>query len=466
MPLDLADALRRHLLQRFPAGRDYPRAALHAEGMPALVAAFLDRALDRWLEIEREGLRSNWFDFDAPAVQEAEARFFSVLARTARVPAEAWEATLGGSIDLVVRFLTVPARALTDALFEGESDPLPTVRLRERLRLFAAYLYFPEVAAAYLDKKQPATLDPDTLFDLLDRIDRRIVREYTPDDWLALLEPIFTLARVVPDFDGIPASLLQDFFAAKGYGHVADALEPHVGQTVDEAELRQILDAELGAEGTEPQTQPEELPPPLSDPEPPRADVSAEKPDEPAEPEGASDDGAGSSEPGDAKPDAEVGVANGESVPLWRRFAPDSEPEAQPGDGEENPPAPLWKRFTVEREVPEEPPLDPVEAAAERQLATTVSARPETITARESVAAVEARVLGEVSGGARARYVKHLFQGDDRAYANVLRTLDEAGSWTEASQVIARDVFRPYKVNIYGEHAVAFTDAVEARFRT
>src|SRR5690606_34860470 len=149
-----SDALRRHLLQRFPADRDYPRAALHAPGMPPLVATFLERALDRWLEIEREQFRSEWFDFDDPTVQAAEERFFETLARTARVPAEAWKPTLSGAVDLVVRFLTIPARALTDALFEGDSDPLPTPEIRRRLRLFAAYLYFPEVAAAYLDKKQ------------------------------------------------------------------------------------------------------------------------------------------------------------------------------------------------------------------------------------------------------------------------------------------------------------------------
>src|SRR5690606_13818725 len=177
---------------------------------------------------------------------QAEARFFDTLARTARVPAEAWKATLGGAIDLVVRFLTVPARALTDALFEGDSEPLPTPEIRRRLSLFAAYLYFPAVAAAYLDKKQPDTLDPATLYDLLDRIDRRIVADYRTDDWLGLLAPLFTLARTVPAFDGVPASLLQRFFRAKGYDAVAARLEPLAETAVDEPTLRRLLVAEIG----------------------------------------------------------------------------------------------------------------------------------------------------------------------------------------------------------------------------
>lgn len=472
MPLDLADALRRHLLQHFPADRDYPRAALHADGMPPLVAAFLDRALDRWLEIERDGLRSDWFDFESPAVQEAESRFFGVLARTARVPAEAWEATLGGSIDLVVRFLTVPARALTDALFEGESDPLPTAQLRERLRLFAAYLYFPEVAAAYLDKKQPETLDPDTLFDLLDRIDRRIVQEYSPEDWLALLEPLFTLARAVPHLDGVPASLLQDFFAAKSYGGIADVLEPHAGGTVDEPTLRHILTDELGASAshesappeTQEETEPEE---PDASQEPALAEEAkpAEEPEmaDPGSPDDESEERDG---PADAtgEPESSAPEQDEGSVPLWQRFAHDPEPTDDPETDDES--APLWKRFAGDPDGGvAAPPRDPVEAAAEHALAPSTPSVSQTSGAPASVATVEARVLGSVTGGARARFVKHLFRGDERAYATVLRTLDDTESWTEASRVIARDVFRPYKVNIYGEHAIAFTDAVEARFR-
>ena len=466
MPLDLADALRRHLLQRFPADRDYPRAALHAPAMPPLVAAFLERALDRWLEIEREQLRSDWFDFDAPSVQDAESRFFDVLAQTARVPAEAWKPTLGGAVDLVVRFLTTPARALTDALFEGDSDPLPTPEIRRRLKLFAAYLYFPEVAAAYLDKKQPESLDPDKLFDLLDRIDRRIVREYTPEDWLALLEPLFTLARTVPSFDGVPASLLQRFFQAKGYDEIAEALGAHIGSTVDEDTLRRLLTPDAG---TVPAAEPDRT---LGDENGVEIEVvkTAETEEdfqtetveasEETEPPLAERQAPQEVEPQEVNPqeeqELEAPSPADEPVPLWQRYAGSQAAERDERvtdtreDEAEDAPAPLWKRFSRE--------TAPTPAAA----ASAVSSAP---SGPASLATIEGRVLGPTSAGQRMRYVKHLFKGDERAYANVLRALDDAGSWTEASRVIARDVFRPYKVNIYGEHAVAFTDAVEARYR-
>jgi hypothetical protein len=47
----------------------------------------------------------------------------------------------------------------------------------------------------------------------------------------------------------------------------------------------------------------------------------------------------------------------------------------------------------------------------------------------------------------------------------VLRRLAEADNWNEASQIIASDIFRKHKVNIYSDAAVHFTNAVESRFR-
>lgn len=408
--MPLADALRRHLIQQFPADRAYDRVAIYADAMPPLVAAFLDQTLDRWTALEREQLRSDWFDFEDDQVREAEARLFDALGPTARVPASAWEDTLGGAVDLVVRFLTIPARALTDAIFEGEADPLPAETVRERLDLFAAYPYLAERAAVYLDRHPAASLDPDALFALLDRADRREVVGHEPSDWIALLQPLFDLAAGVPTLGGVPAATLAAFFEAKGEGAMAERLDTHVGTTLDEAALRDLLSAEHEATATE-----------------------ASSEDEPIEP-------------------IATGDAGDASVPLWQRFAQES------GDGSVNTrfgsddvdppsasdaPVPLWQRLTP---APPAPLSEP--APSPRVLDD-----------------LEERVLGRVAPERRARFVKHLFRGDAGKYATVLHALESAGSWTEASQIIARDVFRPFKVNIYGEHAVAFTDAVEARFR-
>ncbi|MEP0547322.1 MAG: hypothetical protein ABJF88_10355 [Rhodothermales bacterium] len=569
MSLDLSAALRRHLLQRFPPTRDYPRAALRAAGMPPLIGGFLDRTLDRWVEIERAQIHSDWFDFAIADVAEAEERFFGALSRTARVPAAAWKGTLGGTVDLVVRYLTTPARALTDAIFEGSADPLPADAVRARLPMFDAYPYFADIGGAYLERKRTETLEPPDLFGLLDRIDRRFVSEFGPDEWVDLLAPLFALARQVPEFDGVPASLLKRFFEMKGEPDLAMPLGKLAGTALDEAALHALIADVLDedpvgvapvrtnghAHASAPAPEPAAEEAEEIDDEPLAADAEetvgegqaeADEPDadeveavemksevpesdeleleelELDEPE-ASDEALGVAsedlepepeaylvEPDLSEPDlhapdltepelsladaddeapvaderlADEGAAEAEvedAVPLWQRFAASGdanvnaqfsddlaeapadvdEPEAEPDA------APLWKRFFGRPdERPAAPPLPARSDSVSPDLVPQEPARPERPARASSLEELERRVLGASTSGQRTRFVKHLFAGDAGKYATVLHTLDDVDTWTEASQVIARDVFRPFRVNIYSEHAVAFTDAVEARFR-
>lgn len=488
----LAAPLRRHLLQHFPADRAYPRAALRAAGMPPLVAAFLDRMLDRWVEIEHERFRddvltSDWFEADDADVQRTERALFDALRRSARVPAEAWEDTLGGAVDLVARFLTVPARALADAIFEGAPEPLPTATVRARLALFDAYPYLAEVAAAYLGRKQPDTLKPSELFTLLDRIDQRFVGEYGREDWIALLAPLFALTQHVPALDGVPASLLTQFFEAKGYDDLADLVADHDAEVLTEAALRDVLTPAF------PDAPSPDAPDPELRPEPEPAEplerelvLGNGEPEhrEPAPPRAADES------VGDASVDTPTDAATAEvsnepsedgARPLWERFAehtsdgdnvnarfgppqtdaPHSETSSDDADA-----TPLWKRFFARPEAAQNAePSAPDFPDAVTDTAEAPEPPPAPASTGGSLDDLEQRVLGPMPPSQRKRFIKHLFRGDAGKYATVLHTLDAADSWTEASRIIGRDVFRPARVNIYGEHAVAFTDAVEARFR-
>ncbi len=423
--MPLAAALRQHLIQQFPADRAYDRVAIYADAMPPLVAAFLDQTLDRWTDLERARLRSDWFDFEDDEVREAEARLFDALGTTARVPATAWESTLSGAVDLVVRFLTIPARALTDAAFEGEPHPLPVETIRERLDLFAAYPYLTDAAEVAL-RDRTGDLLPDDVFALLDLADRKAVRGYGPDEWVTLLAPLFDLARLT-ELGGVPVSALRDFFEAKGEDALADRVSAQAETVLDEAALLDVLASEDGGQ---------------------KAASSEQKAEE-------------GTAVVDDEPVVEQGAVDEAPVPLWQRFAQDS------GDGS------VHTRLgdsTPSIEPADEPPLWQTLAAPRSETSSRPAAPSAESLAPKSVGSsaldeLEERVLGRTSSGQRSRFVEHLFRGDAGKYVTVLHALDEASSWTEASQVIARDVFRPFKVNIYGEHAVAFTDAVEARFR-
>lgn len=128
--------------------------------------------------------------------------------------------------------------------------------------------------------------------------------------------------------------------------------------------------------------------------------------------------------------------------PLWRRIARQQSPQAAAAVTEEE--TPLWKQFAHD---PEAPIPAPAQAAAPLTLDE-----------------LEGRVLGD-DDDRRDWFVDELFSGSPSAYHQTLASLDDARSWTEATQIIAREVFRKHRVNIYSEPAVAFTDAVEAQVR-
>jgi hypothetical protein len=148
--------------------------------------------------------------------------------------------------------------------------------------------------------------------------------------------------------------------------------------------------------------------------------------------------------------EADTDGPDGGEEPLWRRLArqqgaaaePPAEPVREPED------EPLWTRF--------------VQADAQAKRAGGPDAGPSPAALPE-LDAVERRVLGDGAAEQRAWYVAELFEGSDADYHRTLAALDGAASWTEATQIIARDVFRKHRVNIYSEPAVAFTDAVEAQ---
>lgn len=145
--------------------------------------------------------------------------------------------------------------------------------------------------------------------------------------------------------------------------------------------------------------------------------------------------------------------ANEEDEPLWRRLVRDqgAEPDEELAREDETP---LWKRFaqTDEEGTLPSPPAAPDSEAVADDAPTDTPLHD-----------LERRVLGDGPDERRAWFVAELFSGSPGEYHRTLASLGAARSWTEATEIIAREVFRKHRVNIYSEPAVAFTDAVEAR---
>ena len=151
-------------------------------------------------------------------------------------------------------------------------------------------------------------------------------------------------------------------------------------------------------------------------------------------------------------------------------------PAASTPPASDDGPAPRWKQFQQQQSASSD------ETRASNDLPRWAQFKPrpedgggeasgsESSDSRSSwageLATLERHVLGTAQPDARQEYVQELFDSSIEDYRDVLQRLHRASTWGEASQIIARDVFRANKVNIYSDTAVQFTDTVEARFRS
>src|SRR5690606_28921571 len=426
-------ALAEHLLTRLPPGEAYGRADLAR--LPVPVAHYLGGVLDRRLAREAALPESDWFDGRAEAVREAARAWHTAVRAAARVPAEAWETTVRTAARQLLAYLVTPVETLADWVFaDGPAAP-PVERVRARMAAFPPYPYLREIAESYLDRKGVTTLERPEFERLLRRIDRRMVGDYGTADWMVLLEPLFELVGALPGREGaVPTPLLQRFFEARALGDLARDLAGPDAYAA--ATLRVRLATLL------PDLDDSSLP---VDP----SDVEEELAEADDEPRGAADLG------------TEEGPERDEPEPLWQRLArqraaepepplpaPEPEPEPMPAREPEGESEPLWKRFAGPEARDDESDDESGDAP----------------TRRETLAQLETRVLGPHATERRDWYKQHLTGGDEARYAALLRELDAARDWSAAIRVLGAHYKREH-VPIYSDAAVAFTDDVEARFR-
>jgi len=459
--------------------------------MPTPVRHFLVHLLRHQGRHERDRLQqagSAWFDYTAPGVQDAMSDVQDALFRSARVPAEEWTSTLQQATQYVTAHLFRPAPILTNFVFGQDPGSLPLDRVRWRMRFFQAYSYLPNAVEAYAERREVQSFPRDDFEQFLIQIDQRLTGDYSRDQWMDLLQPLLDLTETATGRTEMPIRRLRAFFADKNHDLAVRRLQQLEGdgQTrIGTTGLRRVLRPERSPEQRD----------------------SAEQRAPEAEPLGSA---SGTSSGNPHRFDAGVltaGAATDEATPLWKRFqqrptatgggatdggaaTDDPAGEKESGSG-----SPLWAQFRASRrgsraasfeaadlestsdlEATSDPPTDEAVPPATEPLSGTPFASPGADAAatesastngadRMALEALERHVLGRSDPPQRGVFVRQLFRGDLDGYTDVLRRLHHAENWGEASQVIARDVFRAHKINIYSDAAVAFTNAVEQRFR-
>ena len=519
-----AEALARRLLKDLPGRQPVARAAV--DRLPPAVAGLLHARLNARVDREATLPMTPWVDYDHASARDAQATWREAARASAQIPPDAWEDMLAEASQLAVAHLAQPARTLSATVFADEQkdddlelaapEPLPTPLVLDRLRAFGPYPYLIEIVERYVDKKGLGHIDRDGLERLLLRIDSRMVAGFSADEWVDLLDPLFELLG-----GRAPADLLRLAFEARDQSALSDGL---AGDAMTRAALRAHLETALtpaeapSHEASVPQLDAE---PPVADvaPEaPPEPEISPEPEATPdPEPTPATDELAPEDRPverttlahafevelrrpsppvigskfnapeevapddsdvlGPARPveiveamepmvsldeptgsitDAVVtetleGATASDDEPLWKRLAGPQGARPAPQAADSEAATPLWAQFS------KEPP------AASPTPAPTPPARAPELRAQASLDTLELAVLGASDTDRRAWYTEELFSGNATDYETTLRQLDAARTWTEATGIIARDVFRKHSVNIYSDPAVTFTDAVEAQ---
>lgn len=508
---EASESLFEFLIENFPSERSYSRSDIEQDPMPPLLSHFLTQTLQHKLEVEVEHLRtvrSPWFDYDHADVQNSYKSFVSSLAHHSFIPSEEWRANLKRATKLVIAHLVLPTHTLVEYIFHEGEGPLPAPVIYRQLIYFAAYPYLREAVEAFLKQRQLNEIDRTRFSSLLTQIDKHMTANYTADDWLRLLKPMFDLTRRIPltNKQGAPIDLLSMFFGDKDAYEIQERLqvekELHRTIMINEVGLRRVIEGSV--EPYEQKLVPTQKPAPepaAPAPEAPEPDKESSQPRETPE----SNDSASPKplweqyQKGTIKPAAKP-VTNGRepqppksdepAIPLWMQFqkkpqVPTPKPTgsapvapSQPAPVVPPQPAPVASKPAPAVQPQPSPPAPEMTAPTplvENGASQAPEATPEPETNQQPPSAphpenmtleqLEFSALGLYGTSNRDMFIEHLFAGSPNSYRTILMQLHTLSTWTMASHLIAEEVFKKNNVNIYSPAAIMFTESIEEQYK-
>ena len=502
---EASESLFEFLTENFPSERSYSRSDIEQDPMPPLLAHFLTQTLQHKLEIEVEHLRSirsPWFDYDHVNVQDSYKSFVSSLAHHSFIPSEEWRANLKRATKLVIAHLVLPTHTLVEYIFHEGEGPLPAPVIYRQLVYFAAYPYLKEAVEAFLKQRQLKEIDRTRFSSLLTQIDKHMTANYTADDWLRLLKPMFDLMRRIPLTSklGAPIDLLSMFFGDKDAYEIQERLqvekELHRTTMINEVGLRRVLEGSV--EPFEQKLTPTTRPAPPQPEQkkttpsaPPQKQEVQEKQTTPEPSQVQAEEQPNSPKPlweqfqqNKVKP-PEKPVSNGrepkppktddQAIPLWMQFqnkpevpapkpvssSPGVEQQARPAPEPQTQYAPPSPAINPSPAAPINGTLPNTAPATEGAKETQPKLDPETMTLEQ----LEFSVLGLYGTSNRQMFIEHLFEGSSNAYKLTLMRLCTLSTWTMASHLIAEEVFKKNNVNIYSPAAIMFTESIEEQYK-
>ncbi|NNE45099.1 MAG: hypothetical protein HKN37_00405 [Rhodothermales bacterium] len=428
----IAEALHAELLKSCPPDRAYTLADLKARTLPepvGLYAADLARkaAAAELKSAHPEHLR--WTDNVEDTVATFE-RHVATSLTNAVVPAEEWEQVLREATGRAIEHTVRPRSGLVSAVFGDSDDTLDQPELIARMSLYHAGLPLRAAVVRALKKGGAQKLDRDQFMSMVDRAHDTITFDFGRTEWHRDLETLVSLLATAGVEGDVPIEVATALLDDVEQTTAAESLRAASLTSVNVQEIVDLLAGPEDEDFTERQI-----------------DIF------------------------ESAPDAETDPGN---VPLWRRFQKNlNEPIVSSAK-----PLSAHMDLSVRPESEKRPaaaavngpsttprPSSPSEEESQKPLWQKYHAGAEPGDPDVSEREIEFRTLGRDGTRNRDTFIAELFEGDEQTYIEVLHELQHSKSWPQASRVIAESVFKRFQVNIYSDEAVAFTNAVESRFR-
>lgn len=478
------------ILRDIPTDGPVRKSVIDDSSLPENLRQFLVRMLERRIELAmRESFdgASEWFDSSTTVARDLMTELLDSARETARFPQDQWVDAVRRATDIVVRYTVKPVDTLVLFAFGVDGESIHSADLRRCVRFFRDHRPMRRAVIHFLDGHPTDPVARADFEEGLRHFHDRLTSENAAEQWVEALEPLQELTAYSGlKRDSVPVEGAVVLFRHLGLERVADRIDEEAGRRdalfVTRVTLDQLVRSELSIEAAW-STIPDTLPEHTSDATPtntveatpaPRRQQSGDSDETDASKvvgestgsEWAPGPGWTPPLPHDNEPEPEPNhddapvpdtarkAADGAretddgDVPLWKQYQP-AEPDSKAAELESSE-APLWKKYREDR------PTTGSRIAADAAVKTDTS----TVGGLDGL---ELNLLGE-RAGARSRYVRILFKGDTDAYAETLAMLSEVSSWDQASKILSRRVFRKYEVDIYGDAAVEFTDALERSF--
>lgn len=516
-----AEQITDHLVSAIKSQKTfYTLQDLRQNGYPNFVVERIRLAVyDRFMS-DFPVAESPWINPDDENLKQSLAAFRQAVFNACIIPQGELYPVTRKVVSGIINVLLRSRSALAEYIYRGQ-DVLTYEEMLDRTSRLTVHRHFAQAIPKYMQKRSLSSLTKERCATLIQKLDANLTAAYSPEEWVASLELLFTL------FDGeVDARLLSIYFEDKNY-HFAKNAVARIGGSITQKALVQILSAraEESTSGSMPPGEKAENPLAAA-----AGDDEAEEGEEDETSLNAmfresqniktisdnfedEDSGAMAMQPGDAAEQSNPLHKNLASVldiaaESFRSLASEYDEEdddehdhtaeqKQPEEivNEREADAEPSKAETLQNEHDHEPAAEPAEQTHEaliwqqfltdehRDIITGKSGAQQT--EEEIIFLDEDDIIDEAPLFENARtppqepgkeelnvylmgqevfFIEELFNGSERKYQQALVKVDKFTDWNEASEYIFEHIFATHHIDLSSEAAVDFIDRLQAYF--